>query len=220
MSFRLTLPTYLCPSIVASIPLSSISTRMSIRKSITQGSISSAISQLNTLNPDILEQKQELSYALQQQKLIEYIRNNDIESALQFARNELAPRAAYNPQFLSSMENVMSLLAFPDIHHAPMSYLVSPHQRTALANMCNEAILTSQHQPTETQLSQTLKYLAYMQEKLSQTVDFPTIPVNEFERAGRYVSKWNEKKDHGEEVKNGKEERTEEEEVKDDRMAD
>mmetsp|Transcript_36326 Transcript_36326/g.58787 ORF Transcript_36326/g.58787 Transcript_36326/m.58787 type:complete len:84 (-) Transcript_36326:700-951(-) len=54
---------------------------------------------------------------LQQQYFIELVREkgpDKIEECLDFARRELAPRAAENEQSLGEMERVMALLAFPD----------------------------------------------------------------------------------------------------------
>lgn len=47
--------------------------------------------------------------------MIELIRSEKIDEALQFATNELAPRGAENPEFLADLERTMALLAFPDL---------------------------------------------------------------------------------------------------------
>lgn len=43
------------------------------------------------------------------------IRTDRVEEALDFAKNELAPRGAQNPEFLVDLERTMALLAFPDL---------------------------------------------------------------------------------------------------------
>ena len=51
-------------------------------------------------------------FRLQQQKLIEYIRQGRVVEALEFAQDELAPRGEENPEFLVELEKTMALLAF------------------------------------------------------------------------------------------------------------
>ena len=49
--------------------------------------------------------------------MIELIRVEKIDEALNWATVELAPRGAQNQEFLPDMERVMGLLAFPDLAH-------------------------------------------------------------------------------------------------------
>ena len=51
----------------------------------------------------ILEEKQQLSFHLQQQRLIELIRQGKTEDALEFAQEYLAPRGEENPAFLEEL---------------------------------------------------------------------------------------------------------------------
>lgn len=49
---------------------------------------------------------------MQQQRLIELIRQKRIDEALYFAQEELAPRGEEHPEFLSDLEQTMTLLAY------------------------------------------------------------------------------------------------------------
>ena len=51
----------------------------------------------------ILEEKQELYFHLQQQRLIELIRQGKTEEALEFAQDTLAPQGEENPEFLEEL---------------------------------------------------------------------------------------------------------------------
>ena len=51
----------------------------------------------------ILEEKHQLSFHLQQQRLIELIRAGKTEEALEFAQEYLAPRGEENPAFLEEL---------------------------------------------------------------------------------------------------------------------
>lgn len=104
-----------------------------------------------------------LYFRLQQQKLIEYIRQGRIAEALQFAQEELAPRGQENPEFLSELENTMALLAFESSKSAPesISSLLSPNQRMKTAGEVNAAILESFSQGKESKLVALLKLLCW-----------------------------------------------------------
>lgn len=90
----------------------SIQNRMTIRQAIQQGNIVEAIERVNDLNPEILDKDPSLYFHLQQQRLIELIRQKKIDEALLFAQHELAPRGEEHPEFLNELEQTMTLLAY------------------------------------------------------------------------------------------------------------
>ena len=55
----------------------------------------------------ILEEKQELYFHLQQQRLIELIRQGKTEEALEFAQDILAPQGEENPEFLEELGGLL-----------------------------------------------------------------------------------------------------------------
>ena len=58
---------------------------------------------LNLLLPQILEEKADLFFHLQQQRLIELVRAGKVEEALAFAQEFLAPCGEENPAFLEEL---------------------------------------------------------------------------------------------------------------------
>lgn len=124
-----------------------------------------------------------LYFRLQQQKLIEYIRQGRITEALEFAQEELAPRGEESPEFLSELENTMALLAFENSSSAPnsISSLLSPHQRMKTAGEVNAAILESLSQGKESKLVGLVKLLRWGEMMLEERAEFPT--VSEYEMA-------------------------------------
>ena len=54
------------------------------------------MSEVNSLNPEILETDSDLAFQLAYQKLIEMIRSDSVAEALQFAHEELVPRCERN----------------------------------------------------------------------------------------------------------------------------
>jgi hypothetical protein len=88
-----------------------------------------------------------LHFSLLRLQLIELIRfsstqGTSILPALSFATQQLAPRGAANPSFLSDLEKTMALLAFPlDSLSDPLRQLIDPELRRNVAKRVNDALL-------------------------------------------------------------------------------
>ena len=128
--------------------LGAIAARMAVRAAVASGDVAGAIERVNDLDPDVLEQRPSLLFALQRQRLIELIRAGDVDAALEFAAEYLAPHAATDAAFLEEVEQALALLVFasPADAPAPLAELLAPAQRAAAAGELNAAILNSQGQ--------------------------------------------------------------------------
>lgn len=157
------------------INLDSITDRVEIRSSLQAGNISDAIDRVNDLNPEILDTNPRLFFKLQQQQLIELIRQGRIDDALRFAQEELATRGEESREFLEEIERTMALLAFEDMAQSPVSALLDNAQRQRTASELNAAILESQCQEMTPKLPTLLKMLIWAQKRLGEKVHFPTI---------------------------------------------
>ncbi|KAH9487023.1 Protein GID8-like protein [Psilocybe cubensis] len=155
----------------------SIESRMDIREALQRGDVEDAITRVNDLNPEILDTNPALYFKLQQQKLIEFIRQGQIAEALTFAQEELAPRGEESPEFLSELERTMALLAFDSAPNAPaaIAELLSPAQRMKTAGEVNAAILESLSQGKEVKLVGLLKLLCWGESLLEEKADFPKV---------------------------------------------
>jgi hypothetical protein len=114
---------------------------------------------------------------MQQQKLIEYIRQGRFAEALSFAQEELAPRGEESPEFLAELERTMALLAFESSPSAPpeVSELLSPAQRMKTACEVNAAILESLSQGNQVKLVGLMKLLCWGETMLEDRADFPKV---------------------------------------------
>ncbi|KAJ1677807.1 hypothetical protein EV182_005396, partial [Spiromyces aspiralis] len=65
----------------------SIEDRMRIRFAVQNGDVPEAIRRINDVNPELLEADPKLFFRLQQQHLIELIRQGNIDKALEFAQD-------------------------------------------------------------------------------------------------------------------------------------
>lgn len=163
--------------ILPGVNLDSIGDRMATRKALQSGDVQGAMEKANDLNPLILDENDTLFFHLQQQKLIELIRQGQIEKALDFAQEQLAPRGEENHDFLKELERTMTLLAFKDATKSPMADLLSSAQRQKTASELNAAILSSQCQEKDPKLPALLKMLAWTQAQLSSKASFPKLNV-------------------------------------------
>lgn len=159
--------------IVPMVDLASIQQRMEMRNAIQQGRIEEAIERVNDLNPEILDTQPQLYFHLQQQRLIEFIREGKVQEALDFAQEELAPRGEENPEFLRELEKTMALLAFEDNRSSPVGGLLEYRQRQKTASELNSAILVAQSQEKEPRLPALIKLLAWAQDQLDERAFYP-----------------------------------------------
>lgn len=155
-------------------PLDSLDGRIKIRDAIQRGDIEDAIALTNKLNPEILDTKPLLYFHLQQQRLIELIREKDIESAVEFAQNQLAEIGNESSEFLEELERTMALLAFDSPEESPFGELLHPSQRQKVASELNAAILEGENRKTTPKLANVLKLLLWAQQELdSKKAKYP-----------------------------------------------
>lgn len=157
------------------IDLATITDRMAVKKAVQSGNVEDAIEKVNDLNPEILDTNPQLFFHLQQQRMIELIRNGKVEAALEFAQEELAPRGEENQVFLEELERTVALLAFEDVMNCPVGELLDISQRLKTASEVNAAILTSQSHEKDPKLPSLLKMLIRVQNQLDEKAYYPRI---------------------------------------------
>lgn len=155
--------------------LGTITDRVAVRKALQNGNVEDAIEKVNDLNPEILDMNPQLFFHLQQQRLIELIRNGKLEEALEFAQEELAPRGEENRVFLEEVERTVALLAFEDPSTSPIGDFLDISQRQKTASELNAAILTSQSHEKDPKLPSLLKMLIWAQNQLDEKASYPHI---------------------------------------------
>ncbi|CAH1786029.1 unnamed protein product [Owenia fusiformis] len=156
------------------IDLDTLDERIKIRDAIQRGKIEEAISLVNNLQPELLDNDRYLFFHLQQQHLIELIRDRNIEAALDFAQTHLAERGEENPEILSELERTLALLAFEEPEASPFGELLHPSQRQKVASELNAAILEMENRDSTPKLANLLKLLLWAQDQLdSKKVKYP-----------------------------------------------
>lgn len=148
-----------------SVDLNQLDDRIKIREEIQNGRIENAISLVNSLQPELLDNDRYLYFHLQQQHLIELIRQGNVEGALDYAQTHLAERGEENPEILSELERTLALLAFEEPEKSPFGDLLHLCQRQKVASELNAAILETDATP---KLANLLKLLLWAQEELDK----------------------------------------------------
>jgi len=149
--------------------LSEMGNRISIRDAIQSGRIAEAISLVHELHPELLDDDRYLFFHLQQQQLIELIRERRIDDALRFASEQLAERGEEDPSVLEELERTMALLAFEEPMNSPFADLLSHSHRQKVASELNSSLLRAAHiHPVHPKLAGVLKMLLWAQDELDK----------------------------------------------------
>eukprot|EP00096_Caligus_rogercresseyi_P014938 TRINITY_DN7395_c0_g1_i1.p2 TRINITY_DN7395_c0_g1~~TRINITY_DN7395_c0_g1_i1.p2 ORF type:complete len:208 (-),score=102.80 TRINITY_DN7395_c0_g1_i1:1213-1836(-) len=156
-------------SIEPEVNLNDMDERIKIRDAVIGGKISEATGLVHRLHPELLDDDRYLFFHLQQQQLIELIRDNRVEEALKFASEQLAERGEEDSSVLEELERTMGLLAFEDPSTSPFADLLTHSHRQKVASELNAAILKAQHaESTQPKLATVLKLLLWCQGELDK----------------------------------------------------
>lgn len=123
-----------------------------------------------TNRSQILDQDAHLHFALLRLQLVELIRNSsegdkNVMTAIQFARDQLGPRASRQPAFLKPLENTMAILLYPrDSLKPEQAAIMHPNLRREVSDMVNKAILHRQTQRREAAIRHLVKIRAWAEE--------------------------------------------------------
>ena len=155
--------------ILNNVELSGMDTRIKIQEAILAGKVPEAISMVNQLHPELLDNDRYLFFHLQQQQLIELIREGRVEDALTFATEKLAEHGAKSGFVLEELERMLALLAFDDPEKSPYGDLLSYSHRQKVASELNAAILKAEHSDnTQPKLALGLRMVLWAQNELDK----------------------------------------------------
>ncbi|KAL9251536.1 GID8-like protein [Drosera capensis] len=158
------------------IDLTTVTDRMAVKSAVESGNVEEAIEKLKVLNPKILDTNCQLFFRLQQQRMIELIKNGKNEEALDFGKELLAPMCEENQSFLKELERTVSLLVFENVIDKPhLLELLDMSRCLNIASELNAAILTSQGLLKDPNLPTLMKMFIFSQSQLCHLAIFPVI---------------------------------------------
>lgn len=154
----------------------SLNERIKIRDAIEKGRIENSINLINNLHPDLIDNNRYLAFHLQQQQLIELIRERKLEDALLFAQNHLCEYGENNVKIQEELERTMALLAFENPNDSPFSDLLQSVQRQRLASEVNSFILEYENLESTAKLNVLVRMLLWSQDLLDKrSIAYPKI---------------------------------------------
>jgi len=144
-----------------------------------------------TLTRQILDTNPLLFFHLQQQRVVELLRNQQVDEALTLATEELAPLGEEHPHLMSELEQTMALFVFatppagaPEPTSAPpyVEELLGFEHRQRLAEEMNTAILSSQSRNAQPKLPQLMRMWVYGEQLLGPNgpgkTEFPRLDTD------------------------------------------
>lgn len=153
--------------------------RIKIRLNIEMGNIPEGQSLINLHYPELLDNHRDLYFRLQQQHLIELIRQQKLIEVLSYVHDHMRVDEVGD---LSELERTLALLAYDQPETSPYANLYDVSHRLQLASEINDIILQESSgdiEPTKPKLVTLLKYLCWTQNELEKKkVKFPK--MNDF----------------------------------------
>ncbi|WFD20133.1 hypothetical protein MCAP1_002377 [Malassezia caprae] len=144
-----------------------LQTRSRVRDALLHGNVDRAVRYINEVDPEILDTRPFLFFELQKLRMMELLRQQQLEEALALATEELAPLAEEHPALLDELEKCMSLCLF-DAHmpipaDAPAyaQQWLDPMHRLHVAEEVIMVLLTAQGEPSDAKLPVLLQYLQW-----------------------------------------------------------
>lgn len=142
--------------------------RIEVRHLIEEGDILKGQSKINVYYPELLDNHRDLYFKLQQQHLIELIRQQKINEVLSYVHEQLSVDELKD---LSEMERTLALLAYEQPDKSPYASLLQTSHRLQLASDINDIILqetTGNVEPNKPRLVTLLKLLFWTQSELER----------------------------------------------------
>ena len=151
--------------------------RFLIRQLIINNQIERAIDEINLIDKGILAENKMIYFVLQRQRLLNYIKDNKLQEALIFAKEELLPLSEGDEFLYKELEKTMGLLAYENINDAPEKELVSDKFLEKIATKMNLIILNylSGNKMINLNLDLLIKLAMYIQQVLKKEINFPSI---------------------------------------------
>ncbi|CAD8057409.1 unnamed protein product [Paramecium sonneborni] len=143
--------------------------RIEIKKNILNGEIDSALEKVSMSN------NKQILFKLKMQKLIELIKNNELDQAISYAQNQIIEFLKDQPHLIDETEKAMSLLAYKDLGKCPLSHLTQNSQRIKVASEVNQQLFQDSQGNEQAKLTILMKILQWAQEILNSKLEYPCL---------------------------------------------
>eukprot|EP00172_Hildenbrandia_rubra_P001386 Plantae.Rhodophyta-Hildenbrandia_rubra.ctg19277.p1 GENE.Plantae.Rhodophyta-Hildenbrandia_rubra.ctg19277~~Plantae.Rhodophyta-Hildenbrandia_rubra.ctg19277.p1 ORF type:complete len:486 (+),score=103.47 Plantae.Rhodophyta-Hildenbrandia_rubra.ctg19277:93-1460(+) len=127
-----------------------ITQRQEVLSKVLAGDIDGALEQVEEYYPDLLVDPSEIAFLLKTQKFLEMIRaKRDLTETLKYGQQSLGVyRTEMKKKYAVSLQDILSLVAYPDPSEHPQRELLEQERRETVAEELNAAILNWQSRPS------------------------------------------------------------------------
>ncbi|CRH01722.1 RanBPM and CLTH-like protein, putative [Plasmodium relictum] len=181
------------------MPIDTIKTRYLIQNEIMNNKIEKAIEHINNLDQGILKKHKDIIFFLKKQQLLKLILNNNINEAIIYSQQELAPY----PSLINEIDDVMMLMAYQDLNSEEAKKLIQKIEKKKNTLKRIDDIILSYYNVDKSTLEYIVKNVFFTQNILSSK--YPcSIPKLKNLKTGyiEYYEKYKKKKKKNSEKKN------------------
>lgn len=150
------------------MPIETIKIRYLIQNEIMNNNIEKAIEHINTLDQGILKKHKDIVFYLKKQQLLKMILNNNVDEAIAYSQQELAPFVIEKPSLIKEIDDVMMLMAYSDFEGEKAKKLIEKiEKKKNTLKRIDDIILKYYNVDSESTLEYLAKNVSYTQERLS-----------------------------------------------------
>ncbi|SCO93689.1 RanBPM and CLTH-like protein, putative [Plasmodium malariae] len=180
------------------MPIDTVKIRYLIQSEIMNNKIEEAIEHINNLDEGILKKHKDLVFFLKKQQLLKLILNSNINEAIMYSQQELAPYVNEKPSLISEIDDVMMLMAYQDFNSEEAKKLIQKiEKKKNTLKRIDDIILSYYNVDNESTLEYIVKNVSFTQNVLSSKVqDVQIIPNLKNLKTGyiEYYEKYRKKK--------------------------
>ncbi|CRG95075.1 RanBPM and CLTH-like protein, putative [Plasmodium gallinaceum] len=185
------------------MPIDTVKTRYLIQSEIMNNKIEKAIEHINNLDQGILKKHKDIIFFLKKQQLLKLILNNNINEAIVYSQQELAPYVKEKPSLINEIDDVMMLMAYQDLNSEEAKKLIQKIEKKKNTLKRIDDIILSYYNVDKSTLEYIVKNVFFTQNILSSK--YPcSIPKLKNLKTGyiEYYEKYKKKKKKNSEKKN------------------
>ncbi|EUD67669.1 hypothetical protein C922_01854 [Plasmodium inui San Antonio 1] len=150
------------------MPIETVKIRYLIQNEIMNNKIEEAIEHINNLDKGILKKHKDLVFFLKKQQLLKLILNNNINEAILYSQQELAPYVNEKPSLISEIDDVMMLMAYQDFNSEEAKKLIQKiEKKKNTLKRIDDIILSYYNVDSESTLEYIVKNIFFTQNVLS-----------------------------------------------------
>ncbi|VWU49923.1 RanBPM and CLTH-like protein, putative [Hepatocystis sp. ex Piliocolobus tephrosceles] len=151
------------------MPIETIKIRHLIQTEILNNNIENAIEHIKNLDQGILKKHKDIIFYLKKQQLLKLILNSNINEAILYSQQELAPHINEKPYLLSEIDDIMLLMAFQDFNNDEAKKIIQKvEKKKNTLKRIDDIILNYYNIDSESTLEYIVKNVLFTQNLLSE----------------------------------------------------